>query len=208
MSAVLKAIKKPLLITLALLVICGFAYPLLLTGISQIFFPSQANGSLITVSGKTIGSSLIGQDFTDSRFMKCRPSAVNYNTYTPKEKADGTYSGIGSGSKNYGPSNPDLKKRVEADIAAFLKANPTIKKSDIPTDLLTSSGSGLDPDISPDSAAVQIPALSKTTGLSEDVLKKIVQNNTHGKFLGIFGTEYVNVLDVNLEIAKAIGLMK
>lgn len=208
MTAILKGLKRPFLITLTLLVICGLAYPLLLTGISQIFFPKQANVSLITVNGETVGSTLIGQDFTDARFMKCRPSAVNYNTYTAKDKADGTYAGVGSGSKNYANTNPELKKRVEADIAVFLKANPTIKKSDIPTDLLTASGSGLDPDISPASAAVQIPALSKATGLSEDALQKIVKENTKGKFLGIFGTETVNVLNVNLEISKALGLLK
>lgn len=208
MSTVLKGIKKPFLITLALLVICGLAYPLLLTGISQLLFPNQANGSLITENGKTVGSALVGQDFTDARFMKCRPSTVKYNTYTQKEKADGTYPGIGSGSKNYAPTNPKLKKRVEDDIAAFLKANPTVKKEDIPTDLLTASGSGLDPDISPESAAVQIPALAKATGLSEDALKKIVRENTQGKLLGIFGTDTVNVLKVNLEIAKELGLLK
>ena len=208
MISVLKGIKKPLLITVVLLVICGLIYPLLLTGISQIFFPSQANGSMITVNGKTVGSALVGQDFTDPRFMTCRPSAVNYNTYTEKEKADGTYAGIGSGSKNYAPTNPELKKRVEADIAAFLKANPTVKKEDIPTDLLTASGSGLDPDISPASAEVQVPALAKATGLSEDKLREIVQQNTKGRFLGIFGEETVNVLNVNLEISKELGLLK
>ena len=208
MTAVIKAIKKPFLITLTLLVICGLAYPLLITGISQIFFPKQSNGSLITVNGTAVGSTLIGQDFTDARFMKCRPSAVNYNTYTAKDKADGTYTGVGSGSKNYAPTNPELKKRVENDIAAFLKANPTVKKSDIPTDLLTASGSGLDPDISPASAAVQIPALAKATGLSEATLKEIVKDHTTGKFLGIFGAETVNVLNVNLDISKRLGLLK
>lgn len=208
MGAVWKGIKKPLLLTLALLVLCGLAYPLLLTGISQLLFPRQANGSMVTIKGKTVGSALVGQNFTDARFMKCRPSAVHYNTYTPQDKADGAYTGVGSGSQNYAPTNPALQKRVEADIAVFLKANPTVRKEDIPTDLLTASGSGLDPDISPAAAAVQIPALSKTTGLSEDTLKKIVKENTTGKFLGIFGTDYVNVLNVNLEIAKDLGLLR
>lgn len=204
MSNFLKGIKKPFLVTVALLLICGFAYPLLLTGISQVIFPNQANGSIITVNGKAVGSALVGQDFTDPRFMKCRPSAVGYNTYTQEDKDKGTYTGIGSGSKNYAPTNPELKKRVEGDIGAFLKANPTIKKEDIPTDLLTASGSGLDPHISPASAAVQIPALAKANGLSEDKLKAIVEQNTQGKFLGIFGEDTVNVLKVNLEIAKEL----
>ena len=128
MSKFLKGIKKPFLVTLALLLICGLAYPLLLTGISQVIFPKQANGSLITVDGKTVGSVLVGQDFTDARFMKCRPSAVNYNTYTQEDKVNGDYTGIGSGSKNYAPTNPELSKRVQEDIAEFLKENPSIKK--------------------------------------------------------------------------------
>lgn len=205
--SILKGIKKPFLVTLALLLICGLAYPLLLTGISQVIFPKQANGSLVTVDGKAVGSALEGQDFTDARFMKCRPSAVNYNTYTQEDKESGTYTGVASGSKNYSSTNPELVKRVEADIAEFLEANPTIKKEDIPTDLLTASGSGLDPDISPESAAIQIPALAEATGLTQDRLKEIVKENTQGKFLGIFGEETVNVLKVNLKIAKDLGLI-
>jgi K+-transporting ATPase ATPase C chain len=208
MSKFLKGIKKPFLVTLAMLLICGLAYPLLLTGISQVIFPKQANGSLITVDGKTVGSVLVGQDFTDARFMKCRPSAVNYNTYTQEDKVNGDYTGIGSGSKNYAPTNPELSKRVQEDIAEFLKENPSIKKEDIPTDLLTASGSGLDPQISPKSAEVQIPALAKATGLSEDRLKEIVKENSQGKWLGIFGEDTVNVLKVNLQIAKDLNLVK
>lgn len=207
MSTFLKGIKRPFLITIALLLICGFAYPLLLTGISQLIFPSQANGSLITIDGQTIGSELIGQDFTDARFMKGRPSAVNYNTYSREDSDSGNYTGVSSGSKNYAPTNPELAKRVEADLAEFLAANPAIREEDIPTDLLTASGSGLDPHISPEAAAIQIPALAEATGLTQDTLKAIVQDNTQGKFLGIFGEETVNVLKVNLEIAKNLGLL-
>lgn len=207
MSTFLKGIKKPFMVTLALLLICGLAYPLLLTGISQLIFPNQANGSLVTVNGKTVGSSLEGQDFTDARFMKCRPSAVNYNTYTKEDKESGTYTGVASGSKNYSTTNPELVKRVEADIAKFLETNPSVKKEDIPTDLLTASGSGLDPDISPKSAAIQIPALAEATGLSQDRLKEIVKENTQGKVLGIFGEEIVNVLNVNLQIAEDLNLV-
>ncbi|MHC1723485.1 MAG: K(+)-transporting ATPase subunit C [Aminipila sp.] len=208
MSKLLKGIKKPFLVTLALLLVCGLAYPLLLTGISQVIFPKQADGSLITADSKTVGSMLIGQDFTDTRFMKCRPSAVNYNTYTEEDKKDGKYTGISSGSKNYAPTNPELSKRVKEDIAEFLNANPSVKKEDIPTDLLTASGSGLDPHISPESADVQIPALAQSTGLSESHLKEIVKNSSQGKFLGVFGEETVNVLEVNLQIAKDLNLIK
>jgi len=205
MRKLLKGMKTPFLVTVTLLLICGLAYPLLLTGISQVIFPNQANGSLITVEGKTVGSTLEGQDFTDARFMKCRPSAVNYNTYTLEDKENGNYTGVSSGSKNYAPTNIELTKRVQVGIDEFLKANPSIKKEDIPTDLLTASGSGLDPHISPEAAAVQIPALSTATGLSEDRLKEIVQDNTQEKVLGIFGESTVNVLKVNIQIAKDIN---
>ncbi len=207
MSAFLKGIKKPFLISLVLLIICGVGYPLLLTGISQLIFPKQANGSLISVEGKTVGSELIGQDFSEAWYMKSRPSAVNYNTYSKEDIENGNYAGVGSGSKNYAPTNPELVKRVEADLAEFLAANPNVSKEDIPTDLLTASGSGLDPHISTRSAEVQIPALVLATGLSQEKLEDIVKNNTQGRFLGVFGDETVNVLMVNLEIAKEMNFI-
>ena len=201
------ALKKPVLVTLALLVLCGFIYPLFLTGLAQVLFPWQANGSVVAADGVAVGSAIVGQDFTDARFMRCRPSAVGYNTYTEEEKADGTYGGLASGSNNYAPSNPALKERVEADIAAFLASHPGVAKENIPTDLLTASGSGLDPHISPASAEVQVPQLAKETGLSEAGLRKIVAQHTEGKFLGVFGEARVNVLGVNLDIAQALGLL-
>ena len=145
--------------------------------------------------------------------MKCRPSAYNYNTYYQDEQGNQYYNdgsefdGLGSGSNNYAPSNPALAERVEADIEAFLSANPDVKREDIPADLMTASGSGLDPHITPESARIQLPALAVASGLSEEELEQIVQDNTEGKFLGIFGEETVNVLGVNLDIAKAMGLV-
>lgn len=207
MKKIAMEIKTPFLVTIIFIVICGLFYPLLITGMEQIIFPYQANGSMIVVNGKKVGSSLIGQQFTDSRFMKERPSAVNYNTYTTAEKEDGKYTGVASGSDNLAPSNPKLKIRVEKDMNAFLENNPTIKKSEIPTDLLTASGSGLDPSISIDSARVQLPAISKATGISESSLKKIVSENTQNKTLGFLGEKTVNVLGVNIDIAKRIGLI-
>lgn len=201
----LKIAKNVILLTLILLLVCGILYPLLVTGIGQLIFPKQANGSLILVDGKVVGSQLIGQDFKDDCFMKCRPSAVNYNIYTQEEKENGTYTGVASGSQNLAPTNKKLVERVEKDIENFLKKNPNIKKEEIPTDLLTASGSGLDPHISPASAKVQIPALAKATGLTEAELTSIVSRHTSGKVLGVFGEETVNVLKVNLDIAKAIG---
>lgn len=202
----LAPVKTALFFSLAMFLICGLIYPLALTGISQLVFPSQANGSLVYVDGKAVGSKLIGQDFTDPKFMKCRPSAVNYNVYTEEAVADGSYGGVSTGSKNYAPTNPELVKRVEQDIETFLANNPTVEKGDIPADLLTASGSGLDPHISPDSAKIQVAALVENTGLTEAELTDIISNNTDGKLLGIFGEETVNVLMVNLDIAKAIGI--
>ena len=208
MKKTLTEIKTPFLITLVFIVICGLFYPLLMTGLGQTLFPHQANGSQVIADGKVIGSSLIGQEFTTPQYMKGRPSAVNYNTYTTKEKEEGIYTGVSSGSQNLAPSNPALQHRVEKAQAAFLKAKPTITKSQIPTDLLTASGSGLDPDISPESALVQVPELSKTTGLSESKLKEIVRKNTQNKLLGFLGEKTVNVLSVNIDIAKFLSQNK
>lgn len=207
MKEFFKGFKKAILLTLSFLVICGLIFPIVLTGVSQLIFPKQANGSLIEVNGEVVGSELIGQDFSEDYFLKCRPSAVNYNTYTQEQKDNGDYSGVASGSTNYAPTNPNLTDRVAQDIEEFLQANPTVSKEEIPTDLLTASGSGLDPHISVASAKIQLEAVSKASGLSMDVLNNIVDKNTSGKVLGIFGEETVNVLKVNLDIAKEMGLL-
>ena len=184
---VIKSLRAPVLVTLVLLLICGLIYPVVMTLMSQALFPSQANGSIIYVDGQAVGAKNVGQDFTDPRFMRCRPSAYQYNTYTVDEEGnkfynDGSeYAGVASGSNNYGASNP--------------------------ADLVTASGSGLDPHISPASAAVQIPQLAENTGLTEEQLEQFVADNTTGKVLGIFGEETVNVLGVNLDIAEALGLI-
>ena len=207
MFSLLRAIYKTFMLTFMLMLICGLTYPVLMTGLGQAFFPAQASGSLISVNSQAVGSRLVGQNFTDPRFMKCRPSAVGYNTYAQADKDSGSYTGVASGSQNLAATNPALVERVEKDMAAFLEANPDVRKEDIPTDLLTASGSGLEPYISPASAAVQIPALAKATNLSEEHLKDIVRQHTQSKLLGVFGGETVNVLLVNLDIAKELGLL-
>jgi K+-transporting ATPase ATPase C chain len=202
----MKIIKKSILISIVLMVLCGLIYPLVMTGISQLVLNKQANGSMIVVDGKEVGSELIGQNFTDPKFFRGRVSSVNYNTYTeedtkPGEDGKAAYSGVGSGSQNLAPSNSALKERVEKDIEDFLESHPGVKKEDIPTDLLTSSGSGLDPNISPKAAEIQIPAVSKASGISETDLRKLVDKYIEGKSLGVFGEPRVNILKVNIEIA-------
>ena len=205
--------RQAVTVTIVLMLICGLLFPCLLTGLSALIFPNQAGGNLITVNGQTVGSKYVEQEFTEDYYMWSRPSAYHYNVYI--EGADGKqyypdgteFPGIGSGSNNYAPSNPALTERVEADIEAFLEKNPEVKREDIPTDLLTASGSGLDPHISPESAEVQIPRIAEASGLGEEAVRNIVKNNTNGKVLGIFGEETVNVLMVNIEIAQNMGLI-
>jgi len=202
----MKIIQKSIGVSIALMILCGLIYPLVMTGISQLILNKQANGSMIVVDGKEVGSELIGQSFTDPKFFRGRVSSVNYNTYTeedtkPGEDGKAAYSGVGSGSQNLAPSNEALQERVEKDIEDFLEAHPGVKKEDIPTDLLTSSGSGLDPNISPKAAEIQIPAVSKASGISETDLKKLINKYTEGKSLGVFGEPRVNILKVNIEIA-------
>ena len=212
-KAMLRNIRQALVVTLVLLLLCGFVFPVLLSGLSGLLFPHQAGGSLVTADGKAVGAKLVGQEFTEAYFMKGRPSAYHYNTYYTDEQGsrfynDGSeFAGLGSGSNNYAPSNPALTQRVEADIEAFLEKNPGLTREDIPTDLMTASGSGLDPHISPMSAEIQIPRIVEASGLSEDVVRQIIADNTNGKTLGVFGEETVNVLGVNVDIAQAMGLV-
>lgn len=207
----MKMIKKALLVSLVLLLVCGVIYPLAMTGVSQLLFHNQANGSIVEYNGKPVGSELLGQAFSDNRFFHGRVSASNYNTYTEEDKKpdkDGktAYAGVGSGSANMAPSNPALVERVQKDIDEFLIANPEVKKEDIPTDLLTSSGSGLDPNISPQAAQIQMPAISKATGINVSDLQKLVEKYTDGRLLGIFGEPRVNILKINIEIAQMLKL--
>lgn len=205
--------RQTVTVSVTLMVICGLVFPCLLSGISALIFPDQANGNLITVNGKTVGAENVGQEFTEDYYMWSRPSAYHYNVYVEGKDGkqyynDGTeFAGLGSGSNNYAPSNPALSERVETDIKAFLEKNPDVKREDIPTDLLTASGSGLDPHISPESAEIQIPRIAKASGLSEDQIRQIVSDNTTGKMLGVFGESTVNVLNVNIEIAQDLGLL-
>jgi potassium-transporting ATPase KdpC subunit len=187
----MKTIIRAVTVSLVLLIICGVIYPLGMTLVSNLIFPKQANGSVAKYDGKPVGSELLGQDFTDSRFFHGRISANNY-------------SGAVSGSANLSSSNPALVERVKKDMDEFLKANPSVKKENIPADLLTSSGSGLDPHISPKAAEIQMPVISKATGISIPTLEKLVKKYTERRTLGIFGEDRFNILEANMEIKKMI----
>ncbi|MEB6549688.1 potassium-transporting ATPase subunit KdpC [Heyndrickxia sporothermodurans] len=179
---------KNIRISLALLLICGLAYPLAMTGISQVIMPAKADGSLITdEDGNIVGSELIGQMFTDPSYFSGRVSSIEYNA-------------AGSGSGNYAPSNEDMIERTKKDIDAFLKNNPDVKKEDIPADLLTNSGSGLDPHISPMAAEIQVPRVANERGLSEDKIMNLIEEYTEGRQFGFFGEPRVNVLQLNIAL--------
>lgn len=202
--------KQAFLITVSLLVLCGLIYPFAVTGVAQAFFKQQANGSLLEVNGNIVGSKNVGQAFTDPAYFVGRVSAVNYNVYTtedtvPDANGETAYGGVSSGTFNYAPSNPDLKKRIETDIASFLKANPDVKRDQIPADLLTASGSGLDPHISLPAAQIQVNRVAQASGLSENEVQEIVRANTESRLLGVLGEDKLNVLGANIEIFKKIA---
>lgn len=204
-------LRQAVTVTVVLMVLCGFLFPVFLTGVSQVIFKDQANGNLIEVDGKTVGAEFVGQEFTEDYYLWSRPSAYHYNVFTEDEEGNQTYldgrefTGLASGSNNYAPSNPALVERVEADIETFLEKNPGVSREDIPADLVTASGSGLDPHISPEAAAIQVPRIAEASGLSEEEVSDIIKKHTEGKVLGIFGEDTVNVLETNIALAEAMG---
>jgi K+-transporting ATPase ATPase C chain len=180
-------IRPALMALLIFTVLVGLLYPLVVTGIAQLVFPHQANGSLIVVNGKTVGSSLIGQQFTDPKYFWGRLSATGPYPYN---------AAVSSGS-NLGPTNPALLDEARARIAALKAADPT-NSQPIPVDLVTSSGSGLDPDISVAAALYQIPRVARLRGLSQSAVRALVDKYTQGRTLGFLGEPRVNVLQLNL----------
>jgi K+-transporting ATPase ATPase C chain len=176
-------------INIFLTILLGVGYPLLVTGISQVIFPHQANGSLITQNGQVIGSELIGQNFSKPGYFQPRPSAAGNDGYDP----------TASGGFNYGPTNQKLIDRVKASVDKFHKENPDYH-GPIPADLLTASGSGLDPEISPASAQAQTPRVAKARGVSADQLGQLVAQYTKSPDLGLLGEPRVNVLKLNLAL--------
>lgn len=179
--------------TLITTVVFGVVYPLLVTGISQWIFPKQANGSLIVKDGQVVGSRLIGQAFSGEKYFHSRPSAAG-NGYDP----------TASGGSNLGPTNQALVRRVQQDVAKLQQENPGVA---IPADMVTTSGSGLDPEISPASAEFQVARVAKARSISVEELRKIVAKHTEERQYGLFGEARVNVLELNLDL-DASGAVK
>ncbi len=173
-------ILPSLKLTLVFIILCSLLYPLLIAGIAK-FAPGGGKGETVSINGKVVGYKLIGQKFTDDKYFWSRPSAASYNA-------------AGSSGSNKGPSNPDYLKGVQEGIDTFLVHNPTVKKQQIPTELVTSSGSGLDPDLSPQGAYVQVARIAKARGISEEKINALVARQIQKPLLGLFGPEKVNVL--------------
>lgn len=195
----LTQLRTALLMVVVLTVLTGVAYPLAMTGLAQVLFPYQANGSLIERDGVVIGSELIGQSFVDAEtgltlpgYFRGRPSAA----FTP---GDGNNILVSSGS-HYGPTNQALIDRVTADVAIVRQENGLAADASIPVDLVTASGSGLDPHMSPASAELQVPRVARERGLSEDEVRSLVSANTEGRTLGFLGEPRVHVLKLNLAL--------
>jgi K+-transporting ATPase ATPase C chain len=196
-----REIRPAVVLLLALTVITGLIYPLAMTGIAGVLFSRQAQGSLIEKDGKVIGSALIGQGFTSDKYFHGRPSA----TVAP-DPADSTktvpapYNAANSGGSNLGPTSKALSDRVNEDMARLKAENPA---APVPVDLVTASGSGLDPDISPQAAFFQVPRVAKARNVPEEMLRNLVAKNTQGRFAGLLGEPRVNVLVLNLALDAA-----
>ena len=179
-------------------IVCGLGYTLVVTGVAQLAFPYQAHGSLITVDGKVVGSELIGQNFDDEAHMWGRIQNVSI-----VEGEDGELMAYGAPS-NLSPASEEYRQLIDARVKKIRAANPDADMDAVPVDLVTCSGSGLDPEISPDAAEYQVPRLAKATGKSEDEVREIIAQCTKGRFLGVFGEPTVNVLKVNLMLDGAL----
>ena len=191
-----KYLRPAVVLTLLLTILTGLIYPGVVTVLAQLIFPYQANGSLHYVNGKLVGSDLIGQYWTLPKYFHGRPSATtNPTTGTPEP-----YAADNSTASNLGPTNATLIKTVQQRVAELKKENPNAPPGPVPVDLVTTSGSGLDPDITIAGALYQVPRVAQARGLSESTVQQLVMNNVQGRFLGIFGEPYINVLDLNLAL--------
>jgi K+-transporting ATPase ATPase C chain len=197
----LKEIRPAIIVLVALTLITGLAYPLAMTAIAGVLFPKQAQGSLIEKDGKVVGSALIGQEFKDDKYFHGRPSAT-----TAPDPADASktvsapYNAANSGGSNLGPTSKALNDRVKEDVDKLKAENPSAA---VPVDLVTTSASGLDPDISPEAALFQVPRVAKARQLPEEQVRQLVAANAQGRLAGLLGEPRVNVLALNLALDRA-----
>jgi potassium-transporting ATPase KdpC subunit len=197
----LREIRPAIVLVLGLTIITGFIYPLVMTGIAEVLFPYQAQGSLIEKDGKVVGSVLIGQQFTSDKYFHGRPSAtLGPDPADPTKTISVPYNAANSGASNLGPTNKVLIERVTADVEKLKQENAS---SQVPTDLVTTSASGLDPDITPEAAYFQVARVAKARNLPENDVSRLVADNIKGRTLGIFGEPRVNVLALNLALDGA-----
>lgn len=196
----LREIRPAIVVLVALTLITGLVYPLAMTGIAKVIFPRQAEGSLIERDGRIVGSALIGQEFKSDKYFHGRPSATTApDPADPTKTVAAPYNAANSGGSNLGPSNKALIDRVQGDVDALKKENPS---APVPIDLVTTSGSGLDPDISPEAAYFQVPRVAKARNLAEDKVRRLVSEHVEERFLGILGDARVNVLLLNLALDR------
>jgi len=196
----LREVRPALVLIIALTLITGLVYPLAMTGIAGVVFPYQAQGSLIEKDGRVIGSELIGQAFADDKYFHGRPSATN--TPDPNDATkniDAPYNAANSGGSNLGPTNKALIDRVKGDVDKLKAENPSVP---VPIDLVTTSGSGLDPHISPEAAFFEVPRIAKARGIAEDRLRQLVADHVEGRLFGLIGEPRVNVLMLNIALDR------